>query len=99
MSITGFVTAVFFRNIGNQYNTLEKRNRLDPTALRFQTLPLGFIFLSAFISCLVAVFTLVNIEPKKRRKFQSVKLGDYQMAPVKQSNDHVEVLAVTKLKA
>ncbi|VDI83222.1 Hypothetical predicted protein [Mytilus galloprovincialis] len=66
LSLTGFVVIGFFGRIGSRYNTQSQRLALDPMALRFQALPLAFIFLSAFISCIVGAFTLVNIDPKKR---------------------------------
>lgn len=84
LSLTGFVVIGFFGRIGSRYNTHSQRLTLDPMALRFQALPLAFIFLSAFISCIVGAFTLVNIDPKKRIIRQSSKkLGEYEMAPIK----------------
>lgn len=78
--VTGFVIAGFFHSVSKRYNTATLRLNLNPEALRYQTLPLGFIFLSSFISSVVAVFTLVNIEPKKRKTN-----GEYEMAPLKSS--------------
>lgn len=76
LTLTGFVITVVFLGISKQYNTATLRLTLDPAALRYQTLPLGFIFLSAFISCIVGAFIVVNIEPKRRQKQDTPKIAE-----------------------
>ncbi|KAK3101395.1 hypothetical protein FSP39_003209 [Pinctada imbricata] len=81
--LTALVLLGMFTQISNSLLTVPNRGNIPCNSLRYQTLPMAFLFLTGFLCNFIATGLAANVDKKRKRNSKFPGFGNSEPAPLR----------------